>query len=248
MIIDRVQHPGWLANSWLLAGREEARGLLVDVGADPPKILEMVRRRAVRVIGIICTHRHYVHTAGLEFLARNLQAPVYAHPLEKPHIAAATESVEDGHEFKFSDWTARVLHVPGHTAGQLAISVENYGLWSADTLFKGSVGATIHPGSTGFDQLRHSVLERLLNFPAETSIYPGHGETTTVGHELERNPFVRVWRGVDAPSTRPGRVDGKRVTVEVWARDYDGSHKAQVRGADGHVDIVPGSKVQKVSL
>ena len=104
------------------------------------------------------------------------------------------------------------------------------------------------PGATTFEDLKQSVLERVLVRPQETKIYPGHGDTTTIGHELEKNPFVRLWRGLDQPGSRPGRVDGKRVTIEVWARDYDGGHKAQVRFLDGKVAVVPGSKVQKVTL
>ncbi len=92
------------------------------------------------------------------------------------------------------------------------------------------------------------MLDKLLSYPAELTIYPGHGETSTVGHELERNPFVRVWRELDEPGTRPGRVEGKRVTIEVWAKDYDNGHKAQVRFANDRVEIVAGSKVQKVTL
>ena len=248
MIIDRVQHPGWLVNTWLIAGREEGRGLLLDTGADVAKVLEMVRRHGVKIVAIVCTHRHYDHVAGNEFLARNLGAEVLVHRLEKAHVTSATGIIEAGHRFEFSRWHAEVIHIPGHTAGQIGLHVPGVGVWTADTLFKGSVGSTVAPGNTSFDDLRSSILERILSLPGETVIYPGHGETSTVGHELERNPFVRLWRGVDQAGTRPGRVEGKRVSIEVWARDYDKGNKAQVRFADGRAEIVPGSKVQKVTL
>jgi len=248
VIIDREQHPGWMVNSWLIAGREEGRGLVLDTGADPPKILEMVRRHGVKVVAIVSSHRHYDHIAGNEFLARNLPAPVFAHALEKPLIGTATDVAASGHRFEFSGWHAEVVHIPGHTAGQIGLHVPGVGVWTADTLFKGSIGGTTGPGATTFEDLKTSVLERILTLPPETKIYPGHGDTTTVRQELERNPFVRLWRGQEEPGTRPGRVDGKRVTIEVWAKDYDGGHKAQVRFLDGKVSIVPGSKVQKVSL
>ena len=248
MIIDRVQHPGWLVNSWLVAGRSEGRGLLIDTGADAAKILNMVRRNGVKVVAIICTHRHFDHVAGNEFLSRNLGAPVVVHPLEKASVASADETVEEGHRFEFSKWYGEVIHIPGHTAGQIGLHVPGVGVWTADTLFKHSVGGTVAPGHTTFEDLRSSVLDRLLSYPEETKLYPGHGETTTVGHELERNPFVRVWRGLDEPGSRPGRVEGKRVTIEVWAKDYDSGNKAQVRFAGDRLEIVPGSKVQKVTL
>jgi glyoxylase-like metal-dependent hydrolase (beta-lactamase superfamily II) len=248
VIIDREQHAGWLVNSWLIAGREEGRGLILDTGADPPKILEMVRRHSVKIVAIISSHRHYDHVAGNEFLSRNLDAPIFAHPLEKPHIPTATEVAAPGHRWEFRGWHAEVVHLPGHTAGQIGLHVPSVGIWSADTLFKNSVGGTTGPGATSIEDLKTSVLERILSLDSAVHVYPGHGEETTVGHELEKNPFVRLWRGLDQPGTRPGRVDGKRVTIELWARDYDGGNKAQVRFVDGSVAVVPGSKVQKVSL
>ena len=248
MIIDHVQHPGWLVNSWLVAGREEGRGILIDTGADASKILEMVRRHGVKVVAILTTHRHYDHVAGNEFLARNLDAPIVTHPLERAFVPGVTEVVKPGHKFTFRNWEAEVIHIPGHTAGQVGLHVPEIGVWTADTLFKHSVGGTVASGHTTFADLKSSVMDRLLAYPPELKVYPGHGDTTTVGHELERNPFVRVWRGLDEPSTRPGRVEGKRVTIEVWAKDYDSGHKAQVRFADGRQEIGPGSKVQKVTL
>lgn len=248
MIVDRVQHAGYQVNSWLISGREEARGLVIDTGADPREIHAMVRRHGVKVLAVVCTHRHYDHTSGNDYLVRNLEAPIVCHPLEKAHIQHASEVVEEGHTWEFTGWKAVVVHIPGHTAGQIGIHVPGFGFWCADTLFKGSVGGTVAPGHTSFEDLRSSVMDKILNLPHDTVIHPGHGDTTTVGQELERNPFVRVWRGLDKASTRPGRVQGKRCTVEVWAKDYDGGHKAQVRYLDDRLDIVPGSRVQKVSL
>lgn len=247
MIIDRVMHAGWFTNGWLIAGREEGRGLVFDTGADPQKVLSMVRRHNVRIIGILCSHRHHDHVTGLEFLARNLGAPVLVHPLEKPYVTAATGTVEDGHTFTFHAWSAEVLHLPGHTAGQIGLAVPGHGLWTADTLFRNSVANSVNAGQGNFEQLKHSI-ERLLSYPADTPIYPGHGEPTTVGAELEKNPFIRLWRGLEPPGTRPGRFEGKRVTIEAFARDFDGNGKAQVRFPDGRLGIVPGSKLQKVTL
>ncbi len=247
MIIDRVMHPGWFTNGWLIAGREDGRGIVFDTGADPQKILGLVRKHNVRVVAILCSHRHHDHVTGLDFLARNLGAPVLTHALEKPFVVAATGTVEDGQVFEFTGWLARVLHIPGHTAGQIGIEVPGRGLWTADTLFKNSVANTVNAGQGNFADLRVTI-DRLLSYPADTPVYPGHGEQTTVGAENERNPFVRLWRGLDPAGSRPGRFEGKRVTIEVFARDFDNNGKAQVRFPDGRLEIVPGSKLQKVTL
>lgn len=247
MIIDRVMHPGWFTNGWLIAGREDGRGLIFDTGADPEKILAMVRRHGIKIVAILCSHRHHDHVVGLEFLARNLAAPVLVHAAERPFITAATESVEEGRIFTFTSWTAQVLHLPGHTPGQIGLFVPGHGLWTADSLFKHSVANTVNPGQGDYPVLRQTI-ERLLSFPADTVVHPGHGDSTTIGAEAEKNPFVRLWRGVDQPGARPGRFEGKRVTIEVFARDFDGNGKAQVRFPDGRLEIIPGSKLQKVTL
>ena len=52
------------------------------------------------------------------------------------------------------------------------------------------------PGASGFEDLKSSVM-RLMELPPETRVHPGHREPTTIGEELESNPFVRVWRGID---------------------------------------------------
>ena len=69
MIVDRVMHAGWFTNGYLVAGREDGRGLIFDTGAEPEKMLAMVRRHGVRIVGILCSHRHHDHVTGLDFLA-----------------------------------------------------------------------------------------------------------------------------------------------------------------------------------
>lgn len=247
MIIDRVMHPGWFTNGWLIAGREDGRGLLFDTGADPQKMLALARKHGVKIVAILCSHRHHDHVTGLDFLSRNLAAPVLVHPLERAFIPAATDTVDEGHTFTFSQWSATIVHLPGHTAGQIGLHVPGHGLFTADSLFRHSLANTVNVGQGDFATMK-ATIERLLSFPPETPVYPGHGEPTTIAAELDRNPFVRLWRGVDTPGTRPGRFEGKRVTIEVYTRDFDGAGKAQVRFPDGRLEIVPGSKLQKVTL
>ncbi len=86
-------------------------------------------------------------------------------------------------------------------------------------------------------------METLLTLPPQTDIYPGHTAATTVADELEGNPFVRIWSGLDPEGSEPCTAFGKPATLVLLADDYDGGHKAWVRWPDGSDDIVPGSQV-----
>jgi hydroxyacylglutathione hydrolase len=88
-------------------------------------------------------------------------------------------------------------------------------------------------------------MDVLMQLPHETAVYPGHTDDTTIGREWEQNPFVRVWRGVDAEGAEPCRVAGQEATLVVWSPDYDGKGKAWVRFADGRDGIVGGSRVER---
>jgi hypothetical protein len=88
-------------------------------------------------------------------------------------------------------------------------------------------------------------MDVLMGLPPETVIHPGHTEPSTVADEWENNPFIRLWRGLDAEGTEQCTVWDQPATLVLWAQDYDGGHKAWVRWADGSDDIVPGSQVQR---
>ena len=83
-----------------------------------------------------------------------------------------------------------------------------------------------------------------MGLPPETRIHPGHTVPSTIGKEWESNPFVRVWRGLDPEGAEPCTVSGEEATLVLWGPDYDGTHKAWVRFADGD-QIVGGSRVTR---
>jgi hydroxyacylglutathione hydrolase len=85
-----------------------------------------------------------------------------------------------------------VLAVPGHSPAHLAYHADGC-LFSGDVLFAGSVGRTDFPGSD-WDTLVASIRMLVDTLPPETVVYPGHGPTTTLGAELERNPFLSELR------------------------------------------------------
>ena len=118
-------------------------------------------------------------------------------------------------------------------------------VFTGDTLFKGSVGGVRAPGSTGYADLKRSIMDVLLELPPDTTIRPGHTDPTTVAEELESNRFVRIWRGLDDEGAEECTALGEPATLILLGDDYDGGHKAWVRWPDGRDDIVPGSKVSR---
>jgi glyoxylase-like metal-dependent hydrolase (beta-lactamase superfamily II) len=139
------------------------------------------------------------------------------------------------------------LHTPGHTAGMLSLLIDGSDVFTGDTLFKGSVGGVRAPGSTSYADLKASIMETLLTLSPDTRIHPGHTDPTTVADELQRNAFVRIWRGLDPQGDEPCTAFGEPATLILLGADYDGGHKAWVRWPDGSDDIVPGSQVQRTA-
>jgi glyoxylase-like metal-dependent hydrolase (beta-lactamase superfamily II) len=174
-----------------------------------------------------------------------LGVEILAHELEARELADVDRTIAPGETLAVGKLSFQPLHTPGHTAGMLSFLVDG-GVFTGDTLFKGSVGGVKAPGSTGFADLKRSIMDVLMKLPPETEVHPGHTDPTTVGEEWEQNPFVRVWRGLDEESDERCTVWEQQATLVLWAPDYDGGHKAWVRWHEsGEDDIVPGSQVER---
>jgi glyoxylase-like metal-dependent hydrolase (beta-lactamase superfamily II) len=170
---------------------------------------------------------------------------VLAHPKTAEEVDGVDRTIDEGDVLEFGDLRVEVMHTPGHAAGHLALLFNGSDVFTADVLFKGTVGGTFAPGATGYDDLKASVL-RLVDLPGETVVHPGHREPTTAGEEAEHNPFVRIWRGVDPESDERVTVWDRDATLVLWAPDYDGTNKAWIRFADDGADgIVGGSQVKR---
>ena len=161
---------------------------------------------------VILTHGHADHVSAAGRLKRLLQsrtdvAPIiYIHPADGDYLKeynalvapqmgidyeyfAGDAELTDGMTIECGSITVRVLHTPGHSAGSTSVMVDD-NLFAGDLLFKGSVGRTDLPGGS-WDVLRASLKRVLEALPPETTVYPGHGEATTLTEEIKYNPFVR---------------------------------------------------------
>ncbi len=245
MILEKASNSDWLSNTYLVADEDGGAAVLIDSGGPVDALLETIRSRRLRVTHLLNTHHHHDHVAENQRLKTATGARLCAHRLDAPRIDGVDELLEDGQTIRTGGLEIRILHIPGHTAGQAAFLVNDRLCFTGDTLFRGSIGGTRAPGHTTFSDLRHSIMERLMKLPDDMQVAPGHVDLTTIGEERERNPFIRVMRGVDPEGEERALYAGREVQLIVWARDYDGGHKAWVRHADGSEDTVPGSQVKR---
>ncbi len=189
--------------------------IVVDPADAGGSIYGALLKKDFQIRGILLTHGHFDHIWGVDALrdAANAAAEadgqetvkVYAGEGERELLKSADLNVseragracttyadvyvKDGQEITIAGMTCRVIATPGHTAGGCCYYFPEAGILVAgDTLFAESVGRTDFPtGSMG--TLIRSIREKLFVLPDDTRVYPGHGDSTTIGHEKEYNPF-----------------------------------------------------------
>jgi hydroxyacylglutathione hydrolase len=238
MVIARTMSDGFLTNTYLVAAAPGGPGFLVDAGGPMQPLFEQAEQQDIDVTHLLLTHHHHDHVLALDEVRRRYpDIAVLAHP-DEPVEAEPFEPLTIG------ELDVGAVHTPGHTKGMLNFTIDGH-VFTGDTLFKGSIGGVRAPGSTSYDDIKASIMERLMELDPATAVHPGHTEPTTIGDEWEHNAFIRVWRGVDPEGEEQVTVWGDPATLVVWGDDYDGGHKAWVRWSDGRDDIVPGSQVER---
>ena len=266
MLVEQATHPQFVSNTFLVADGRGGPAFLVDAGGPLEGLFDAAAERGLEPSHVLLTHHHYDHVSevpalrerwpGIEVLLSAREQELLgeaAAAAGQEHGAAGDGpigAVEAGDELTFGGLRVRALHTPGHTAGMLSFLVTDeadgsVGVFTGDTLFKGSVGGVKAPGHTTYADLRDSIMGTLMELNPATVIYPGHADQSTVGREWDENAFIRVWRGLDPEGSEPCTVLEQPATLVLLGADYDGGTKAWVRWEDGSDDIVPGSKVQR---
>jgi hydroxyacylglutathione hydrolase len=247
LIVERTENPQWLSNAYLVADEAGGVGVLIDGNDDLGPLLERAERDGIEITHVLITHPHLDHVAGLAEARERLGGPpLVAHAEAAAEIdEEVAQTLGDGETLATGGLEIEAISTPGHAAGHVAFLVNGTDVFTADVLFKGTVGGTMAPGASGFEDLRSSVM-RLMELPPETAVHPGHREPTTIGAEWESNPFVQIWRGIDQVGDEQCTVWGRQATLKLWAPDYDGGNKAWIVFADdGTEAIVGGSQVER---
>ncbi|MBI4410126.1 MAG: MBL fold metallo-hydrolase [Gemmatimonadetes bacterium] len=198
---------GFGENAYLAVCRTTNVAVAVDPGAEAPALADALVALGAALEAILLTHAHVDHIEGVGALARRVRAPVYLHPDDRPLYDRAADQAAtfgyrveappapdhellDGQLVRFGECMLEVRHCPGHSPGHVILySAAAGAAFVGDVVFMGSIGRTDLPGGDHRRLLR-SIREQVLSLPAETTLYPGHGPATTVGHERVSNPFL----------------------------------------------------------
>lgn len=196
-------------NCSLVICEETKKAAIVDPGGNVERILAMVKKHDVTVDKILLTHGHLDHVGGTEKIASTLSVPIigpekedlfwleqleaqsqrFGFPLHTSFNPTAW--LEEGEIVEVGNIKLKVLHIPGHTPGHVALLDEkSQQIIVGDILFNGGIGRSDFPRGNEY-QLISGIKKKLLTLAPETIVYPGHGPTTTIGREKVSNPFLR---------------------------------------------------------
>ena len=189
-----------MTNTYLV--HEDGKGFIVDCPYPSKALDKFIEDNKIKIEFIILTHTHFDHVTGLKYYKDKFKVDVYASEdakelAENPnfnlghHISKLEVPID--HYLKdgevFSKYKIKAIKTPGHTKDSMSFVLGN-DIFTGDTLFRLSVGRTDFPGGS-FEEIKSSILNKLGKFDRSAKIYPGHNEDSTLGFELDNNPFLQ---------------------------------------------------------
>ena len=174
-------------NVYVLVDPETRDAILIDTPAEPDVIFGLAE--AVNIRAIVFTHGDQDHLGAYRQVTERIPAPVLIHPADAGRLPKPPDrTIDEGDTVEFGKASVLVRHTPGHTPGCICLISDGV-LISGDTLFPGGPGNTKRPGGD-FDAIISGIRDKLFILPDDTMVYPGHGNTTTIGAE---KPHLEEW-------------------------------------------------------
>lgn len=207
MEVQKFEVGPFLENTYLL--KKEDQYLLVDPGfSTEPEYQELKSSLNGELKAIVLTHAHVDHVLGLGRVMRDFDIPVYLcdedrflwenfgsqaqmFGINQGGFDFEPEPLPSEGSFSIGNFEFKCLYTPGHSPDHISLYFDEDELVIAgDALFKESIGRTdLYKGN--FELLKKSIKKQLYSLPDQTTVYPGHGPTTTIAHEKNNNPFVQ---------------------------------------------------------
>lgn len=198
---------GMLASNCYIVGcPDTGEGVVIDPGSSASKILKEIEKLKLKIKAIINTHGHYDHVGANGKVQEATGAPILLHKKDlelykKPGAGLSIilktpppphRYLAEGDTVPCGNSELKVIETPGHTKGGISLVLNNEKtvIFTGDTLFQMSIGRTDLAGGS-FQEIVSSIKEKILIYPDDTIIYPGHGPSSIVGQEKIANPFLR---------------------------------------------------------
>jgi glyoxylase-like metal-dependent hydrolase (beta-lactamase superfamily II) len=191
-------------NCYIVSDGRQSEAMIIDPGDEAERISDVIDAEKLVPKYIVFTHSHYDHVCAVKELKDKYGSSLVMHESEvevyentkKMCMAWGYDSedfpppdvlVIDGYEIKVGEMGFKVVHTPGHTPGGICLFGDGI-IFTGDTLFSGAAGRTDLPGGD-IVKLFNS-LKKIASLPSDTKVLCGHGDETTIGYEIENNPFI----------------------------------------------------------
>ena len=196
-----------MTNCYVFCDTSRGRAAVIDPADSPDIIEKAVKDEGCEVELIILTHGHYDHVGGLKGLQKLApEAVVYSHQKGtevlgdpdkscctdiggKPQTFAPDKTVADGDIIRFGEYEFKVIYTPGHTIDSICLMFEGM-IFCGDTVFRNSIGRADLPTGNPLQEIE-SIKTKLMILDDNIPLYPGHGESTTIGYERKNNIYIR---------------------------------------------------------
>lgn len=199
-------------NTFVVYDDEAKECVIIDAGCsnagEENQLFGFIDSHRLKPLMVISTHGHIDHIIGNPAVKKKYGIPVAAHEGVKSNFLAAERQsrffgmafngtcelpdkyLKDNEIIKIGESTLEVICTPGHAEGSVSLYAEIEGwVFTGDALFNRSIGRTDLQGGN-YETLRTSIRERLFRLPDDTTVFPGHGESTTIFDEQRYNMFI----------------------------------------------------------